>query len=71
MPERYVQQALGHNSKAFARACSKKAKVIVPSSEDYEAKIVPMPAAVNQQIKDWFIEVSELSSFVVSAKIRA
>lgn len=48
MPERYAQQVLGHNSKAFARAYSKKAKVIVPSLEDYEAKIVPMPVAANQ-----------------------
>jgi len=45
MPERYAQQALGHSSKAFARAYSKKAKVVVPSLEDYERKIVPMPAA--------------------------
>lgn len=48
MPERYAQQALGHSSKAFARAYSKKAKVIVPSLEDYEAKIVQLPMAVNQ-----------------------
>ncbi len=48
MPERFAQQALGHSSKAFARAYSKKAKVIVPSLEDYERKIVPMPVAVNQ-----------------------
>ena len=48
MPERFAQQALGHSSKAFARAYSKKAKVIVPSLEDYEAKIVPLPMAVNQ-----------------------
>ena len=48
MPERYAQQALGHSSKAFARAYSKNAKVIVPSLEEYEAKIVPMPTAVNQ-----------------------
>ncbi|HEY3855971.1 MAG TPA: tyrosine-type recombinase/integrase [Verrucomicrobiae bacterium] len=48
MPERFAQQALGHSSKAFARAYSKKAKVIVPSLEDYERKIVPMPIAVNQ-----------------------
>ena len=46
MPERFAQQALGHSSKAFARAYSKNAKVIVPSLEDYEAKILPMPAAV-------------------------
>jgi integrase len=46
MPERFAQQALGHSSKAFARAYSKNAKVIVPSLEEYEAKIVPMPAAI-------------------------
>jgi integrase len=50
MPERFAQQALGHSSKAFARAYSKNAKVTVPSLEDYEKKaatvIVPMPDAV-------------------------
>jgi integrase len=40
MPERFAQQALGHSSKAFARAYSKKAKVTVPSLEEYEGKIV-------------------------------
>jgi integrase len=48
MPERFAQQALGHSSKAFVRAYSRKARVVVPSLEDYEAKIVPMPVAVNQ-----------------------
>ena len=38
MPERFAQQALGHSSKAFVRAYSKKARVIVPSLEEYEAK---------------------------------
>ena len=47
-PERFAQQVLGHSSKAFTRAYFKKARVIVPSLEDYEAKIVPMPVAVNQ-----------------------
>jgi len=46
MPERFAQQALGHSSTAFARAYSKNAKVIVPSLEEYEAKIVPMSAAI-------------------------
>jgi integrase len=45
MPERFAQQALGHSSKAFARAYSRKAKVIVPSLEEYERKIVPLPRA--------------------------
>ncbi|MGA2544324.1 MAG: hypothetical protein ABSG78_22460 [Verrucomicrobiota bacterium] len=48
MPERFAQQALGHSSKAFVRAYSKKARVIVPSLEDYEAQIVKLPLAVNQ-----------------------
>jgi site-specific recombinase XerD len=50
MPERYAMQALGHRSESFARAYSKKAKVVVPSLEAYEAKIVslPLPIAVNQ-----------------------
>jgi integrase len=48
MPERFAQQALGHSSKAFARAYSKKAKVIVPSLEAYESKIVSLAMAVNQ-----------------------
>ena len=46
MPERFAQQALGHSSKAFVRAYSKKARVIVHSLEDYEAKIVPISAAI-------------------------
>lgn len=50
MPERFAQQALGHSSKALARAYAKKAKVTVPSLEDYEAKIIPLslPVAVNE-----------------------
>jgi integrase len=48
MPERFAQQALGHRSKAFARAYSRKAMVVIPSLEDYEMKIVTIPMAVNQ-----------------------
>ena len=48
MPERFAQQALGHSSKALARAYSKRAKFTVPSLEAYESKIVEMPLAVNQ-----------------------
>jgi integrase len=43
MPERFAQQALGHSSKALARAYSKKAKVLVPSLEEYEAKVIQLP----------------------------
>ncbi len=36
-PERFAQEALGHNSKAVHRAYARKAKVIVPTLESYEA----------------------------------
>jgi integrase len=35
-PERFAQEALGHNSKAVHRAYARKAKVIVPSLETHE-----------------------------------
>jgi integrase len=44
-PERFAQMALGHNSKAWARAYSKKAQVILPPLEEYERKIVKLPDA--------------------------
>jgi integrase len=39
-PERFAQQALGHASKAVARAYAKKAQVKLPSLEEYEQKVV-------------------------------
>lgn len=39
-PERFAQMSLGHNSKAWARAYSKKAQVILPPLEEYEQRIV-------------------------------
>jgi len=38
-------QALGHSSKAVHRAYAKNAHVKLPSLEDYERKIVPLPLA--------------------------
>ena len=35
-PERYAQVNLGHNSKAMARAYSRKAEVEMPSLSEYE-----------------------------------
>ena len=35
-PERFAQEALGHNRKAVHRAYSRKAKVKLPSLENYE-----------------------------------
>ncbi len=47
-PERFAQEALGHNSKAIHRAYARKAKVKLPSLEAYEnrtgeAEVIPMP----------------------------
>lgn len=41
-PERFAQEALGHNSKAWARSYSKRAHVVLPPLEDYENKILPL-----------------------------
>jgi len=40
-PERFAQEALGHNSAAVHRAYAKKAQVTLPPLEEYEKKIVP------------------------------
>jgi hypothetical protein len=37
-PERFAQQALGHNSKAVHHFYSRNAEVIVPSLEDWESQ---------------------------------
>jgi len=47
-PERFAQEALGHNSKAVHRAYARKAKVKLPALETYEkrsreAEVIPMP----------------------------
>ena len=54
-PERFAQEALGHNSKAVHRAYARKAQVVIPTLEDYERKlaaasadvVVPMLAAAS------------------------
>lgn len=48
-PERFAQEALGHNSKAVHRAYAKRAIVKIPSLDEFEKKaqqsnIVPFPA---------------------------
>lgn len=37
-PERFAQEALGHNSKAVHRSYAKRAQVLLPSLEEYELK---------------------------------
>lgn len=46
-PERFAQEALGHNSKAVHRAYAKRAQVLLPALEKYErgaqdANVIPM-----------------------------
>ena len=48
-PERFAQEALGHNSKAVHRAYARRALVRLPSLESFErqaaeGRIIPMPA---------------------------
>jgi len=47
-PERFAQQALGHNSKAVHHAYSKHAEVTVPSLDDWEKQWKKNPQAVEQ-----------------------
>ena len=47
-PERFAQEALGHNSIAVHRAYAKRAKVKLPSLEEYENKAVSVPTTVKQ-----------------------
>jgi hypothetical protein len=49
-PERFAQEALGHNSKAVHRAYARRARVVIPALEDFEkgngmTPIVMPPAA--------------------------
>ena len=44
-PERFAQEALGHNSKAVHRAYAKRALMKIPSLEDYEQKPTNMNSA--------------------------
>jgi integrase len=49
-PERFAQEALGHNSKAVHRAYAKRATVKIPSLDEFEAqaqeaKLLPFPTA--------------------------
>ncbi|MCX6929352.1 MAG: tyrosine-type recombinase/integrase, partial [Verrucomicrobia bacterium] len=54
-PERFAQEALGHNSKAVHRAYAKRASVRIPSLDDFEKqaqgpKLIPFPAAESVEL---------------------
>jgi integrase len=40
-PERFAQQALGHNSKAVHRAYARRALVMIPAMDEFAAKLQP------------------------------
>lgn len=42
-PERFAQAALGHGSHAIHHAYARRAKVVCPTLEAYEGKIIPLP----------------------------
>ncbi len=49
-PERFAQEALGHNSKAVHRAYARKAKMELPPLEEYErARQSPLPHLVSPE----------------------
>jgi integrase len=48
-PERFAQEALGHNSKAVHRAYAKKAQVKIPALEDYEREFAGKVVKFKQQ----------------------
>ena len=47
-PERFAQEALGHNSVAVHRAYAKRAKMKLPSLEEYEKQAI-VSATVNHE----------------------
>ena len=44
-PERFAQEALGHNSKAVHRAYAKRALMKIPSLEEYEQRAATPPTS--------------------------
>ena len=55
-PERFAQEALGHNSKAVHRAYAKRASVKIPSLDDFERqapgpKLIPFPAVESGELQ--------------------
>ena len=70
-PERFAQEALGHNSAAVHRAYARKAKVIIPPLEAYENQasapnVILMPRAASPPTAA-ASEVSPTIKFAVEA----
>lgn len=64
-PERFAQEALGHNSKAVHRAYAKKALVSLPSLEAYEKmakeSIVPFPGGPDAEKKEAMVSLPTMA----------
>ena len=65
-PERFAQEALGHNSKAVHRAYARKAQVILPPLEEYERK-----PANRKVLKLRFAQMKRTESAEFSAEANA
>jgi integrase len=61
-PERFAQEALGHNSKAVHRAYARRAQVVLPPLEDYERKPANGKVVKLHSAQAKGIEVADLSS---------
>ena len=55
-PERFAQEALGHNSKAVHRSYAKRAEVRLPSLEQYERDAA---GELNGDASNWWIPDTE------------
>ena len=60
-PERFAQEALGHNSKAIHRAYARKAQVRLPSLESYEkqnmeGRIIPLLPPLPKPESKWSLD---------------
>lgn len=55
-PERFAQAALGHSSKAVARAYARNADMSLPSLEEFEngkpENLIPLPISQNGSAED-------------------
>jgi hypothetical protein len=65
-PERFAQQALGHNSKAVHHAYAKHAEVTVPSLDDWEIHWKANPQSMP---KPTLVPVDFRSPMMVTARI--
>ena len=74
-PERFAQQAVGHNSKAVHWACAQHAEVTVPSLDDWEKEweknshhIAP-PKLLPVDFRSQSVNVNEVASFQSKASL--